>query len=265
MRRSLIFLSEVLIGKTDEESMQNATKYLHENETACQLGDIIVLGGVERGFDICDIKNKFGWDGYKAVPVYKEGDDIYESLQVAGVPAFVISHENGLEPDNWADMLLDGNDVMVFFSQDIKNEIAIAGNTTKIPYYNIPISINGGQWSFYINHYNQLESDNKHFYFIDLQEALRNGRQEVKFHWHYGRKNIRIVYSFDRAERFIELMTQFKNGTLYRKKKMIDELRNYRFMVSEKTREMLDNFYLKHIMKTSNRISMDIWRSISRY
>ena len=260
MRRQFIVLSEKLIGKTDEESMKNATEYLHENETACQLGDIIVLGAL----DPFDIKNKFGWDGYKAVPVYKEGDDLYE--QVAGVPAFVISHENGLEPDNWADMLLDDNDVIVFFSQDIKNEIAIAGYMTETQFYNIPISINGGKWSFYVNQSVLPKSGNKHFYLLDLQEALCNGSQEVKFHWHrHGRINIKIVYSFNRAKRFIELMLQFKNGTLYRKKKIIDELRNYRWLASEKTREILDNFYLKYIMKKSNRIPMDIWKYISHF
>jgi len=64
--RGFTFLSEDLIGKTDEESMKNATEYLHEYEEPCQLGDIIVLGG----FYPDDIKNKFGWDGDQVVPIY---------------------------------------------------------------------------------------------------------------------------------------------------------------------------------------------------
>ena len=252
--RGFTFLSEDLIGKTDEESMKNATEYLHEYEEPCQLGDIIVIGG----FYPDDIKNKFGWDGDQLVPIYRDEDG-------AGVPAFVITDENGLQPDDWTDMLLDDEDVIVFFSQDIKNRLADHINENE--YNNIAIRIQDINWRFYVYRPFRANSHNhNNFYFIDLQEALRIGNQEVKFYWHrHGGINIRIDYSFHRAKRFIELMTQFKGGTLYRKKKIIDELRNYRWMVNKETREILDNFYLKHIMKKSNRISMDIWKTISRY
>jgi len=93
----------------------------------------------------------------------------------------VITYENGLQPDDWTDMILDDKDVIVFFSQDIKNHLVDHINETQ--YNNIAIPIQNRNWRFYVygpfraNSYNH-----NNFYFIDLQEALRIGNQEVKFY-----------------------------------------------------------------------------------
>ena len=250
----LIILPAKLMGDTLEESIQKAKRFIQRNNHSSKLevGDIIRLGDADLGN-----ANKFGWDGSKVIYLYRNGD-------LVGVPYYVITDENTFQPDSWNGMFSNGTSVL-YFSTEIQTRIANQLNMN----FESTMMIKGRIWKFHlateddwIPHPSDLLFP---YYRKDLQDALLHADERIMF-FYWGRgHDIEINYRFDRARQAIALLDEFEVGSLQDKMRVIDALRDFRWILSDAQRDEVDEFYLNHVMGTNHFLPTDVFRTISRY